>query len=1032
MKIHRIVTLILIFLFFLIQATDVTIVHSQTTNQLKLVLKLPLKSIGADGSQYPVYVEIQNMDGEPVQLNYDITIKLFSSDTRVATVPDEIIFPRGAFYTTFNLRTTYNPGTTEITALSPGFESGKLVVKTQLSVGYPKRLAVFVYPRSLIPSPSESAYIVVQLQDSMGKPSRAPSNIDINLYLSNPLVGSPAETTITITKGSTYGYTIFNPTTIPGSTVITATAPGLESGYASVTTVGPTPEILVVEASPSKLPSVGRDSSFIYITAYLVDRNGYPAWASSDIDIIFTSSNTSLAYFKTTTLTIHPGEFYVRNKLYSSGEDLSGTVEVTVQAKGLVSSRTTVEVSPPSNATGGSLTVYISPSVYPPGELTYSDSIVVQLIDQGGKPIIADSSVTVYLSSSNPMYGYPVETTVSVAKGSSIASADITASKLVGTTTITASADNFRSADGSIEIKAPPPVKVKLGLGPSDIRATGDTYPFLYVQLQDEQGRPTTAQDDIVVELSSSNDQFGDVPDKVTIPRGSSFTIVDFISTTIQGVTNITASATGFEPDSIEVKTIEPFPSILSAVAYTNFVADGGVYPIYIQLLDISGRPAKPELPIEISLVSSDPNVVTLPSEITLEEGTPYAVVQVTTSLTPGEVTVSIAASGYTPTSISLRSILLPLTVEIDAPKNNMLFNETLQFTIYATHKGVPVEQVQITIDSNYGDVTDGGYTRMDGTLSGVYTPVLPGDDAIKVLASKAGYEPAYAELKIYIDKYITIKVRAETLDGVSISGVEVTVVDSYGVVHSGVTGDDGWIVFKNMKWGHIEIAVGKNYTTGDTKYLFNRWSEGTTESTWIGNVVNDLTLRALYNVMYRIDVYSEYGNTYGSGWYPKGTSVTVGVEETSISINPLIYKKFSGWSGDISANNPTITIVVDSPKTVSAVWVDDYLYLYMFLGVVAIGGGTSGTIFFLYRKGKVFKKYRGPPEAEEEVGLEEYFMIEEEVPREEVVEERVEEKLVEEVEEKAPEEAEEVKEEGPDEVSEEGEEPDAEEEAPS
>ena len=841
----------------------------------------------------------------------------------------------------------------------------------------------------------------------MGKPSRAPSTIDVNLYLSNPLVGSPSETVITIPKGSTYGYTTFTPTTIPGSTVITATAQGLESGYTSVTTVGPTPEMLVVEAAPGKLPSAGKDSAYVYITAYLVDKNGYPAWASEDINVIFTSSNTTLAYFKTTQLTIHPGEFYVRNKLYSSGEGLSGSVQVTVQAEGLVSAITTVIVTPPSNLTGGSLSLYISPSVYPPGELTYTDSIVVQIEDSGGAPIIADSSLAIYLSSSDPIYGYPVETTISVAKGSSIATADLVSSKLVGSTTITAAADNYLSDDRKVEIKAPPPVKVKLGLGPEDIRATGDTYPFLYVQLQDEQGRPTTAQDDVVIELSSSNSQFGDVPNKVTIPRGTSFTIIDFQSTTLQGVTNITASATGFEPDSIEVATIEPFPSILSAVAYTSFVADGGVYPIYIQLLDVSGRPAKPELPIDISLVSSNPSVISIPSEVTLEEGMPYAVIQLTTSSTPGEVTVSIAASGYTPTSLNIRTILLPLTLEISAPKTTILFNESLQFTVYALHKGVPVEGVQITIDSNYGDVTSGGYTRVDGTLSSVYTPQLPGDDVIKVSASKAGYESAYAELSLYIDKFVNIKVRAETLDGTSVPGVEVSLVDSYGIVHTGVTGDDGWIVFKNLKWGYVEVTVNKNYTTGDAMYLFNKWSEGSTDSTWAGNVVSDVTLRALYNVEYLVNVFSEYGTTFGSGWYPKGTSVTIGIDETSIPINPLIYKKFSGWSGDISTINPTITIIVDSPKTITAVWVDDYLYLYIVLGVLAIGGGGLVTLFILYRKGKIFKKPEEVPEGEE-VTLEEYFMVEEEraleeEPSEGVIEEKVEEKPVEEEKEEKP-----------------------------
>ena len=1015
MKLIRIFVLALLFLFFLVSMTPLPSVLSQNSTGLKIVLKQPLKSIGADGNNYPIYVEIQNIDGEPVQLTNDITIKLFSSDTRVATVPSEVSFPKGAFYTIFYVTTTYNPGTTEITALAPGFESGKLIIKTQLSVGYPKKLAVFVYPKSLIPSPSETAYVVIQLQDSMGKPSRAPTDIKVSLYSSNPLVGSTAVSTLTIPKGKTYMYTTFQPTTIPGSTVITATAEGLESGYASVTTIGPTPEMLVVEAAPKVLPSNGKGASYIYVTAYLVDRNGYPAWASSDIDVVFTSSNTSLAYFQTSTLTIHAGEFYVRNKLYSGGSNIDGAVEITVQAEGLVSARTTIDVKPPSNSTGGSLAVYVSPSVYPPGELTYKDSIIVQVLDSSGYPIIASTSIQVYLSSSNPIYGYPLESSITIVKGVSISTSDLVSSKLVGSTYITAAADNFLSSDAQLEIKAPPPVKIKLGIGPSDIRATGDTYPFLYVQLQDEEGRPTTAQDDIVVELSSSNAQFGNVPDKVTIHRGSSFSIVNFISTTSQGVTNITASATGFEPDSLEVATIEPFPSILAAVSYTSFVADGGTYPVFIQLLDISGRPAKPELPISISLVSSNPNIMSVPSEVTLEEGMPYIMVQVSTSTISGDVTISLAASGYTPTSIDLESILLPLDVELVVSKTKILDNESLQFTVYASHKGLPVEQVQIVVDCNNGEISEGGYTRIDGTYAGVYTPNLPGTDVIRVYASKPGYKSAYKELQIYVDKYITIKVHAETVDGVSIEGVEVTLIDGGGNTFRGVTAADGWVSFTNVKWGYIEVKVGTNYSSSDTKYLFSMWSgDGGNGSTWSGVVIDDITLKALYRVEYFIEVFSDYGNVYGEGWYPKGTAVTIGVDETSIPINPLIYKKFDGWTGDVIDSNPTTTIIVNSPMTINAVWVDDYFYLYIFIGILGIGGGAGFTLFLLYRRGAIFKGRRKPPEEEEEVSLEEYFMVEEErrieeeeaaaeeakkieEERKEPVEERVEETLREE-----------------------------------
>lgn len=751
---------------------------------LRIVLKSPLKSIGADGNKYPIYIEIQNSKGEPVELNHDIKIRLFSSDNRIGTVPDEVVFPKGSFYKIVYFQSTSTPGSTIITAMSPGFESASLLLKTYHSVGYPVMISVYIFPNRIPLNSVEKPLIVVQLEDTLGKPARAPKVTTVSLFSSNPLVGVPEEDLITIQVGSTYGLTYFNFVNETGTTIITASTSGFASGHAEITVI---PE----------------------------------EWASS-------------------------------------------------------------------------------------------------------------------------------------------------------------------------------PVRLRLGVEVRNIRATGKKYPFLYVQLLDEKNETAIADQDILIKLSSSNEEYISIPDKVIIPKGSSFTSIELTTSSLPGSSLITASATGYESDSIEVYTIEPFPSILSCISYTTLVARGDKYPIFIQLLDSNGNPAKPELPVKISLVSSNPETMDVPFDVILDEGEPYVEVDVSTSTLEGQSTISIAASGYSPTSLKLRSVLLPLSIEISSEKDSILSNESLPLTVSVSHRNMPVSGVKVELSSSLGAINESGYTNDNGIYTSVYTPILPGTDTINVVATKPGYKLVYQNYTVHIDKYVTIRVKTLTEGGDPIEGLKVFAIDSRGMETSATTDYSGVAVLRNVKWGDVIISVEDVHSTSNTKYVFSQWDTGEKNATLEKYIVDDELFTAVFNIQYFVSITSEYGSIYGSGWYPKGTSVTIGVEETSVPVNFLVSKKFDGWTGDVTSSDPSVVVMVYSPMHVEAVWVDDYTNLYILIAVIAAIIVIIIVLYYLYKKGKIFKK---PKEEEEEEGL----FLEEEEFREEMEEhppEGVEEKKIEETEE--------------------------------
>jgi hypothetical protein len=51
----------------------------------------------------------------------------------------------------------------------------------------------------------------------------------------------------------------------------------------------------------------------------------------------------------------------------------------------------------------------------------------------------------------------------------------------------------------------------------------------------------------------------------------------------------------------------------------------------------------------------------------------------------------------------------------------------------------------------------------------------------------------------------------------------------------------------------------------------------------------------------------------------------------------------FSSWTGDVSTTSPASTIVMNGPKTVKAVWIDNYVWTYAAVSIFT-GIGVFGT----------------------------------------------------------------------------------------
>ena len=95
----------------------------------------------------------------------------------------------------------------------------------------------------------------------------------------------------------------------------------------------------------------------------------------------------------------------------------------------------------------------------------------------------------------------------------------------------------------------------------------------------------------------------------------------------------------------------------------------------------------------------------------------------------------------------------------------------------------------------------------------------------------------------------------------------------------------------------------------------------------------------------YKLDVLSQFGTTTGTGWYNKGSEVTVSVVPPG---DVFIRNVVEHWEGpNVESSGNTATLVINGPTTVQAVWSTDYTPLILLIVIPA------GVGFYFFRKRK-------------------------------------------------------------------------------
>jgi hypothetical protein len=98
--------------------------------------------------------------------------------------------------------------------------------------------------------------------------------------------------------------------------------------------------------------------------------------------------------------------------------------------------------------------------------------------------------------------------------------------------------------------------------------------------------------------------------------------------------------------------------------------------------------------------------------------------------------------------------------------------------------------------------------------------------------------------------------------------------------------------------------------------------------------VVNAPTiLQAEWKTQYLVNVQSPYGTPHGSGWYDAGSTAYASVTP-QIDYGNGTRRLFANWTGDASGPSSNMSVSVNSPKSLDAQWLTQYLVTFKVTGI--------------------------------------------------------------------------------------------------
>jgi hypothetical protein len=467
----------------------------------------------------------------------------------------------------------------------------------------------------------------------------------------------------------------------PGTTTITATAPGYSTVQDSITTIGPYPYSTTVYGFPSLLPADGGTYSAIMVQ--LQSSSGEPARAPNDVQVLLFSSELTIGSV-TSVITIPAGQTYSIANFTSSL--IEGNVTISAVGHGYKSTQTTITTQ---NVTASLPVEKLKIFKGPPEVLADNNGykqIAVELQDVFGNIANATSDIIITVASADNTIA-TTDMQIIIPQNFSYALATVYSTYRPGTVVITAATNNIQIDKQPLTTVGYTPSKLAVYLAPSVLPSDNSTYRIIQVQLQDEQGRPARNPDsNTTVRLFSSNSAVGNITSEITIPFGQTKATGNFTVTYTPGVTTITAIGSNYTTGQTTLTTFLIDYLEITATATPQNI-DSGNTTVITANVTADGTPTTGA---NVTFTSNNGGTFTTP----IAEGNGTYTTTFTaanfTSISNCVITANATKTGYLSTQTTIQITVAPILMPTPSPSLTATPTPTPSPTLTATPTPAP------------------------------------------------------------------------------------------------------------------------------------------------------------------------------------------------------------------------------------------------------------------------------------------------------------------------------------------------------
>jgi len=501
------------------------IVYNNDNAPTKLLIKTTPNQFSNTGpKQGYVSVEFVNNNNFPTRVTEDTTVTLSSSNSAVVTLNnDQLIVKKGEYFAYGQFQVNEG-GSVQISASAPTMQTVTSPV-TISTITNQNSIQLFVYPTKINDYANSNAYVIVQLHDTAGNLIPAPDDIPISVQITDTsntqIVNTSTQTplmssgeSLVIKKGSYWGYsklTVNAGTTDTFNLAISAKGYAVPSAPISLT---PTPGQLydTKSAKLDLLPILTTGQEELVGVLHLEDNNGNPVIASNTFQTEVDSSDPTTLSIDKVSMDQGTDASLVFGKV---GTAVSNTVTLTVLTQNIQT---------------------LSPSITVPTPKTFrlvAEPLIPQVISHDTYP-----TAVYMLDSNNVLTTFPTDLNAFVtpndyvqidskllSKDQSIVLLNSQSLK-EGTSVASLTAGDYQ-ANIKVNNLSSKPASIFVDYPSKLLSSLGNTFS---IQLLDSQQLPVFTDHDIVLKLVSSNPSILNVPDSVTVKKGSYYSLFDATS----------------------------------------------------------------------------------------------------------------------------------------------------------------------------------------------------------------------------------------------------------------------------------------------------------------------------------------------------------------------------------------------------------------------------------------------------------------------------------------------------------------------